>query len=520
MSAIEEAVAGLVDEALESFEGDEDAIATLERYRDRLREPMRVALLGMVKAGKSTLINALIGEEIAPTDTGECTKIVTWYRYGDTRRVTLYPVRGEPRSLPVRRVKGRLEFELGDDTHDTVESIVVDWPAKSLRTLTLVDTPGIASLSEGVSAKSSDFMLPADAPMAVDAVVYLMRHLHEADLEFLTALHDRSAAQSGAANSVVVLSRADEIGAGRIDSLLSAGTVADRYREDDILRALCAGVIPIAGLLAQTARSLRQAEFAALTELAGLDRKARERLLTSADRFASETTVVASTPAVRTTLLDRFGLFGIRLASALLRGGIRDAPTLSRELARHSGLDRLRTFVQERFNERSGFLRASAVVDGLERLFAAKPAGVTVALEAGLELIRAGSRDWDEARLLDYVRSGASTLDEERLAAAERLLGGFGIEPARRLGLDPEASPEQLGSAALAAIEEWRTLAQHPLSGRSTQDLSRGIVRACEGILAEQEGSGAVSKLVLAPEPSVRAGQEADDEGDDREHEL
>lgn len=520
MSAIEDAVAGLVDEALVEFDGDDEAVTTLEGYRDRLREPMRVALVGMVKAGKSTLINALIGEEIAPTDTGECTKIVTWYRYGATRRVMLHPTQGEPRSLPVRRVKGRLEFDLGDDTHDTVKSIVVDWPAKSLRTLTLVDTPGIASLSEGVSAKSSEFMLPADAPMAVDAVVYLMRHLHEADLEFLSALHDRSVAQSGASNAVVVLSRADEIGAGRIDSLLSAGSVAERYREDDTLRALCAGVVPIAGLLAQTARSLRQAEFAALLELARLDRSARERMLTSADRFARETTVVESTPAVRARLLDRFGLFGIRLASALLRGGISDAPTLSRELARHSGLDRLRSFVHDRFQDRSGFLRASAVVDGLERLFSAKPARVTVSLEAGLELIRAGSREWDEGRLLDYVRSGASTLGEERLDAAERLLGGFGTEHAQRLGLEPDASADAVRDAALAAIAEWRELAAHPLSGRSTQDLCRVIVRACEAIVADVEGSEAASKLVLAPEPSVRAREESDDEGGDGEHEL
>ena len=49
---------------------------------DRLDEPLRVAVAGRVKAGKSTVINALVGERLAPTDAGECTKIVTWYRYG------------------------------------------------------------------------------------------------------------------------------------------------------------------------------------------------------------------------------------------------------------------------------------------------------------------------------------------------------------------------------------------------------------------------------------------------------
>ena len=48
-----------------------------------------MAIAGKVKAGKSTLLNALVGEQLAPTDAGECTKIVTWYQHGHTYRVTL-----------------------------------------------------------------------------------------------------------------------------------------------------------------------------------------------------------------------------------------------------------------------------------------------------------------------------------------------------------------------------------------------------------------------------------------------
>ena len=83
----------------------------------------------MVKAGKSTLLNALIGEEIAPTDAGECTRVVTWYRYADTPRVTVHPFVGEPRRLPVTRAAGRLVFDLGIRPED-VDRLVVDWPAR------------------------------------------------------------------------------------------------------------------------------------------------------------------------------------------------------------------------------------------------------------------------------------------------------------------------------------------------------------------------------------------------------
>ena len=42
------------------------ATAVLDGFRARLREPLRLAVAGMVKAGKSTVLNALIGEQIAP----------------------------------------------------------------------------------------------------------------------------------------------------------------------------------------------------------------------------------------------------------------------------------------------------------------------------------------------------------------------------------------------------------------------------------------------------------------------
>ncbi|MDG2040937.1 MAG: dynamin family protein, partial [Ilumatobacter sp.] len=66
----------LLDLACREFD-DPDAVADLNAIRARLDEPLRVAIAGKVKAGKSTLLNALVGELLAPTDTGECTKVVT-----------------------------------------------------------------------------------------------------------------------------------------------------------------------------------------------------------------------------------------------------------------------------------------------------------------------------------------------------------------------------------------------------------------------------------------------------------
>src|SRR5256885_16753934 len=68
--------------------------------RRRLSEPLRVAIAGRLKSGKSTLVNALIGRRVAPPEGGECTRIVTQVRYGTGDRVDLVTRGGSPGSPP------------------------------------------------------------------------------------------------------------------------------------------------------------------------------------------------------------------------------------------------------------------------------------------------------------------------------------------------------------------------------------------------------------------------------------
>ncbi|KNC19836.1 GTP-binding protein [Arthrobacter sp. RIT-PI-e] len=487
MSGTGEAVATLGQDALAVYADDPQVSAELETYAVRLREPLRVALAGMVKAGKSTLLNAIIGEEIAPTDTGECTRIVTWYRWAATPRITLHPLEGEPVLLPVRRVDGRLQFELGSVRAEEVRRLVVDWPAERLRHLTLIDTPGIASLSSDVSERSLAFLTPEDAPSEADAVVYLMRHLHASDLDFLEAFRDTSAGTSGTVNALAVLSRADEVGAGRIDSLISAGSIADRYRADPSLRALALEVVPIAGLLAQTARTLRQEEYHALALLAAVDRTAREGLLLSADRFVR----IEFSPDVgqeaRAALLERFGLFGIRLACALLQGSVHTASDLARELARRSGLDQLLLLMGQQFQERAAQLRARTALTGVEALVRSHPRDGSTGLLTSVEKIHTGAHEIRELRLLSALRSRTVPLAPAQAAEVERLIGGSGVAQGVRLGLDDGASPDDVRAAALAHLYRWRGITENPLTPRTAAEACAVVVRTCEELVQEAQ---------------------------------
>ncbi|MFE5673413.1 dynamin family protein [Agromyces sp. NPDC056523] len=512
----------LLEAAADHYAGDALALERIRGMRDRLEEPLRVAIAGMVKAGKSTLLNAIIGEEVAPTDAGECTRVIIWYRHGATPRITMQLRDGESQSLPIRRIDGRLQIELGEATPDEIERIVVEWPSSRLRDVTLIDTPGIGSLSTDISARSASFLAPETSASSADAIVYLTRHMHSADLGFLSAFHDPAVTPSRTVNAIAVLSRADEIGAGRIDALLSARGIAERYRNDGTLRSLALDVVPIAGLLAQSARTLREHEFDALLRLARLGRTARERMLVSVDRFVRTDALPDIPPEERTRLLERFGMFGLRMAAASIRAGHEDASALADELYRRSGMDELVHLVGGQFRSRADVLKSSSVLTALRALIVERPPSAAGFLAGAIERLEANAHELRELAVLAAARTSGIGLPREQSEDAERLIGGSGTDLPSRLGLDADASAEELHGAATEALRRWRALAGSPLLDRAAAEACDVVVRTCESLVVaagpESVGRRGV-RLALRAEPAMGGGQQREDPRDDREGE-
>jgi hypothetical protein len=452
----------------------------------RLGGPLRIAIAGRVKAGKSTLLNAMVGERLAPTDAGECTKIVTWYRRGQAYAVHAKLHSGADQPLQFSRDGGALDVQLGGVSEQSVRWIDVQWPSSALERVTLIDTPGLASLNDENSRRTREFLdVDGDRQSDADAVIYLMRHVHAADISFLDAFMDRSVTAASPVNAVAVLSRADEIGAGRIDAMQSSARIAQRYAVDPQVRSLCHTVVPLAGLLAETGLTLREDEVAALRMLVATPAEMLDRMLMSAEQFcdvsSSELTV-----EIRRQLLGRLGMFGLRLAVDGIRSGkATTAAALGPMLVEASGLAQLREVIAQHFMPRGRMLQARSALVAMRALAREHHTVVPTfcdALERDVERVEAGAVDFARLRGAHLVASGTVRVNDAERAQLERLF--LGTSPAASLGLQAGSSMADVERAALGGVSQWRTRGSDPLADPALVEVCETAARACEAIFA------------------------------------
>jgi len=464
----------MLRDAMTLYRDSPRATNWLRRHVDRLAEPLRVAVAGQPQVGKSTLVNSLVGEEIAPLTVAEGSQVLAWYRGGANPRAQVYPTQAPPRDVPAARTGGRLHIDLEGWRSEQLDRVVVDWPSRTLRGLTLIDTPGIDSAELG-----SRISLDADA------VLYLMRQLHATDLGFLQSLQDHPIARETPVNALVVLSRADEVGGGRIDALTSAKRLARRYRADVGLTGVSQNAIAVSGLLAHAGRTLTAEEMTSLGVLAAAARRELETAMVSADRFVGDGVPIRLDARTRMALLERFGMFGIRLVTTLIRQGFDTVDALSEQLVQRSGLDELRESIRQCFTDRHDVLKARSALLALEVVLRMEPRPAARRLVSALEALVASAHDFRELRLLAALDGGRTVLPDPLADEARMLVGGVGTALPARLGHPADASGHELHGAVSEALRRWQEQAENHALGTGQRRAARVVVRSCEGMVAQ-----------------------------------
>jgi hypothetical protein len=474
--------------ALARAELPPESIGPLEALESRRRDPVRVAIAGRVKAGKSTLLNALVGERLAPTGLGERTKLVATYRWGHAPEVRMVRV-GDPDDggtpLPFRRVEGALDIDIPDPPPDGLRHLSIRWPAPALRNRILIDTPGLGAHDGEAEARTRTFLgTEGGATGGADAVIYLMRNRHRDDLAFLEAFGETGLARPSPVTAIGVLSRADEVGGGDLDADAVARRVAAGFADERVLRPLCQTVVPLCGLLAETALTLSDAEARALIHLAGISSSEREIALRSVDDFRDPHRAVGLSEPEREVLLQRLGLFGLRRSCELVDAG-HTTPTALADALRHtSGIDDLGLLIDRVFGARSELLTTRSIVTGLAQLAAAQ---ASAPLAEAVERFTAARHEWRELEVLVALRGGQIPLGPDSTADAERILGGDGNAPTNRLGLPAAATTTEVLGSITAALDRWHRRAAQPLAPPAVAATAEAVIRSLEGLAAASD---------------------------------
>lgn len=267
----------------------------------RLDTPLQLAVAGRIKSGKSTLVNALIGRRVAPTDVGECTRLVTRFQYGTVDRIEVVFGDGRRATVPFA-TDGGIPADLGIDLAG-VSHLEAYLTSALLAGITVIDTPGLGSLDAasvsrteallGVAERPADdgrAALGADHPISAldavsqfavggaEAVLYVFTQgVRADDTRVLAAFTAATAARdAGPVNALAVLNKVDTIVPETVQG--AGGDVREAARilaraQAAVLRPRVADVVPVIGLLAETAETgaFTAADAADLRALSNID---------------------------------------------------------------------------------------------------------------------------------------------------------------------------------------------------------------------------------------------------------
>ena len=454
----------------------------------RLSAPLQVAVAGRIKSGKSTLVNALIGRRVAPTDVGECTRLVTRFQYGTVDRVELVFLDGRKQVLPFDAT-GMIPGDL-DVNFDEVSHLEAYLTNAVLRDLTVIDTPGLGSLDDA-SVKRTEQLLGAakhrrpdedgedgedgvsdeldqtsrNAVAGAEAVLYVVTQGVRADDQQALAAFTAATAsrEAGPVNAIAVLNKADTITPESVagsdgDVWKAACMLAEKQAQT--LKPRVADVIPVIGLLAESAESggFTSADADALRSLSKLDDATWETMLVSADIFATwDCEVPAGT---RARLLEKLDLYGVRCAVDALRADPElTAGSLRRTLLNASGLAGVRGRLDAVFRARADGIKAAAALASVTALaHASGDPGERQRVHDAIEVLLA-KPEAHQLRLLEaltLVTSGAVAMPDD--LAEEVLRVGSSADIGEQLGMKGRPHKE-LSAYALERAGWWRSFA-------------------------------------------------------------
>ena len=201
--------------------------STIAGITDRLEDQsLEIAVFGRVSSGKSSLLNAILGEEILPVGVTPITAVPTRIRYNDAPLLSVWYAGRLPETLEIRRLAEFASEHGNPNNEKRVTRMVVHLPSARLREgVTLVDTPGLGSLATTGASETLAYLPNCDLGVVL---IDGGSTITQGDLETIQALYRAGIPVQ------VLLSKADLLSPEDRERMLAyiKKSIAEQYRID------------------------------------------------------------------------------------------------------------------------------------------------------------------------------------------------------------------------------------------------------------------------------------------------
>ncbi|OIO15246.1 hypothetical protein COV53_03735 [Candidatus Gottesmanbacteria bacterium CG11_big_fil_rev_8_21_14_0_20_37_11] len=161
----------------------------VNNLRERLeKNEFQLVILGQFKRGKSTLINALLGEQLLPTAIVPLTSIITVLKYSQKKNINVIFLDGKHKNISLSELHKYVTEAENPKNVKNVDQVIIEYPSDYLKNgIQIIDTPGVGSVYKHNTDVSYEFVPKADAGIFV---VTADPPISESELIFLTSIKD------------------------------------------------------------------------------------------------------------------------------------------------------------------------------------------------------------------------------------------------------------------------------------------------------------------------------------------
>lgn len=322
--------------------------------------PFNVAVFGRMKTGKSSLINALLGRDLAITGVEETTATVNVISHSDDPALcgqfTVHWNDRPPETFPLERLaldwSGKADEVVARVANTAYLQLYSDDPALALHEI--IDTPGTGAVVSDHEKVAQAFLDPSvQEGRKADALVYVFGiNGRETDEESLKTFREGCLPGSRPYNSVGVLHKWDATYWNSGGDWEEIQKKAERLKNQ--MASVVADVIPVSAPIAMVAARADDGDFADILALVSKKGSAKiESLLQDDEDWDDD----ADCRAVRKRFAIPWICFRVCVREAVRLEDGSSPDSLRGRLRELGGIDQLRAFLDRNFFKAAALIR-------------------------------------------------------------------------------------------------------------------------------------------------------------------